>query len=56
MAADSTATTTSASSLGADYADTASAAYRAALRLADVDPDIAGLLGKELAASATRWR
>src|ERR1700733_15434593 len=50
MAADSTATTTSGSSLGADYADTASAAYRAALQVVEsVEPRIAAATRKELA-------
>jgi len=50
MAADSTATTTSHSSLGADYADTASAAYRAALQVIEsVEPRIAAATRKELA-------
>jgi glycine hydroxymethyltransferase len=50
MAADSTATTTSASSLGADYADTASAAYRAALQVVEsVEPRIAAATRQELA-------
>src|ERR1700749_1894750 len=50
MAADSTATTTSASSLGADYADTASAASRAALQVVEaVEPRIAAATRQELA-------
>jgi glycine hydroxymethyltransferase len=49
MAADSTATT-SHSSLGAEYADTASAAYRAALQVIEsVEPRIAAATRKELA-------
>ncbi len=50
MAADSTATTTSDSPLGADYADTASVAYRAALQVIEsVEPRIAAATRKELA-------
>src|SRR5277367_4199319 len=50
MAADSTATTTSAAAPGAEYADTASAAYRAALQVVEsVEPRIAAATRKELA-------
>src|SRR5271155_405068 len=50
MAADSTATTTSAAAPGAEYADTASAAYRAALEVIEsVEPRIAAATRKELA-------
>jgi glycine hydroxymethyltransferase len=49
MAADSTVTT-SAPALGAEYADTASAAYRAALQVIEsVEPRIAAATRKELA-------
>ncbi|MBV9319590.1 MAG: glycine hydroxymethyltransferase, partial [Mycobacterium sp.] len=50
MAADSTATTTPAAAPGAEYADTASAAYRAALEIIEsVEPRIAAATRKELA-------
>ncbi len=50
MAADSTATATSAAAPGAEYADTASAAYRAALHVIEsVEPRIAAATRKELA-------
>jgi glycine hydroxymethyltransferase len=50
MAADLTATTTSTAAPGAEYADTASAAYRAALQVIEsVEPRIAAATRKELA-------
>src|SRR5579884_17424 len=50
MAADSTGTATSAPPLGAEYADTASTAYRAALQVIEsVEPRIAAATRKELA-------
>ncbi|EUA50515.1 serine hydroxymethyltransferase family protein [Mycobacterium xenopi 3993] len=50
MPADSTGTATPAPPLGAEYADTASAAYRAALQVVEsVEPRIAAATRKELA-------
>src|ERR1700749_1120921 len=50
MAADLTATTSSPAALGAEYADTASNAYRAALQVIEsVEPRIAAATRKELA-------
>jgi glycine hydroxymethyltransferase len=50
MSADSTNTATSTTSPGAEYADTASAAYRAALQVIEsVEPRIAAATRKELA-------
>ncbi|MGA8548345.1 MAG: glycine hydroxymethyltransferase, partial [Mycobacterium sp.] len=50
MAADLTATTTSTAAVGAEYADTASSAYRAALQVIEsVEPRIAAATRKELA-------
>jgi len=50
MAADLTATTASTAALGAEYADTASSAYRAALQVIEsVEPRIAAATRKELA-------
>ncbi len=50
MSADSTSTATSTTSPGAEYADTASAAYRAALQVVEsVEPRIAAATRKELA-------
>src|ERR1700731_1943748 len=50
MAADLTATTTSTAAPGAEYADTASVAYRAALEVIEsVEPRIAAATRKELA-------
>src|SRR6059058_2302298 len=50
MAADLTATTTSTAALGAEYAETASSAYRAALQVIEsVEPRIAAATRKELA-------
>ena len=50
MAADLTGTTTTTAAPGADYADTASAAYRAALQVIEsVEPRIAAATRKELA-------
>ncbi|HZE15824.1 MAG TPA: glycine hydroxymethyltransferase, partial [Mycobacterium sp.] len=50
MAADSTATTTPAAAPGTEYADTAAAAYRAALEIIEsVEPRIAAATRKELA-------
>src|SRR5689334_10259426 len=50
MSADSTSTAISTTSPGAEYADTASAAYRAALQVVEsVEPRIAAATRKELA-------